>query len=125
MSAKAFTTSLHSETVTVILLSKLTFFVFCLLSIALRYAGELTATAIASFVTDFESGSVLPILKSEPIPEAEAEAGTVVDVVGLTFDKLVLETNKWVLLQIYAPWCGHCKLLEPVWSELVRELSKM
>ncbi|NMR95864.1 hypothetical protein HKB01_01020 [Vibrio parahaemolyticus] len=34
-------------------------------------------------------------------------------VVGNNFDEIVLDESKDVLLEIYAPWCGHCKRLSP------------
>ncbi|XP_029318825.1 protein disulfide-isomerase A6 isoform X2 [Cottoperca gobio] len=41
------------------------------------------------------------------------------DVVELTddnFDKLVLEGDEMWLVEFFAPWCGHCKSLEPEWA---------
>ena len=39
-------------------------------------------------------------------------------VVGETFDEIVNDPKKDVLIEFYAPWCGHCKSLEPVYKEL-------
>uniref|UniRef100_A0A673CAL3 Protein disulfide-isomerase A6 n=1 Tax=Sphaeramia orbicularis TaxID=375764 RepID=A0A673CAL3_9TELE len=41
------------------------------------------------------------------------------DVVELTddnFDKMVLDSDDVWLVEFFAPWCGHCKNLEPEWA---------
>ena len=39
-------------------------------------------------------------------------------VVGETFNDIVNDESKDVLIEFYAPWCGHCKNLEPIYNEL-------
>lgn len=62
------------------------------------------------------SGKLKPIIKSQPVPKNNK--GLVKVVVGKTFDEIVMDTNKDVLIEFYAPWCGHCKKLEPEYLAL-------
>lgn len=41
-----------------------------------------------------------------------------VDLTLDTFDSLAMDPAKHVLVEFYAPWCGHCKSLAPVYSKL-------
>uniref|UniRef100_A0A674P558 Protein disulfide-isomerase A6 n=1 Tax=Takifugu rubripes TaxID=31033 RepID=A0A674P558_TAKRU len=45
--------------------------------------------------------------------------GSKKDVVELTddnFDQMVLESGEVWMVEFFAPWCGHCKNLEPEWT---------
>jgi protein disulfide-isomerase A1 len=61
-------------------------------------------------------GKLEPELKSQAIPEAQDE--NVFTLVGKQFDEIVFDDSKDVFLEIYAPWCGHCKKLKPTWDSL-------
>ncbi|KIW02872.1 protein disulfide-isomerase domain [Verruconis gallopava] len=77
---------------------------------------KITNEDIGAFVDDFASGKVEPSVKSEPIPEKQD--GPVTIVVAKNYDEIVLDDSKDVLIEFYAPWCGHCKALAPKYDEL-------
>ena len=39
-------------------------------------------------------------------------------IVGETFESECQKGGKPCFLEAYAPWCGHCKRLTPVWEDL-------
>jgi len=62
--------------------------------------------------------------KQEAKKDAEPAAKPAKEVIVLTdkdFDEKV-STGNW-LVEFYAPWCGHCKHLAPVWAELATKVG--
>lgn len=86
------------------------------------YTGEVDAAKISSFIEDIDAGKVAPKLKSEPVPEVNDDPVRVV--VGSTFEKEVFSPEKDILLEVYAPWCGHCKKLDPEYTKLAKKIKK-
>jgi len=82
----------------------------------------ISTDSIKSFLSDVHSGAAKPHLKSEPIPE---QTGGAYVVVGESFNDVVLDPTKDVLVKYYAPWCGHCKKLAPVWDELAESYANV
>lgn len=67
------------------------------------------------------SGNLKPVIKSQPIPKTDD--GPVKIVVGKSFDDIVMDTSKDVLIELYAPWCGHCKSLDPIYKKLGKHFN--
>ncbi len=78
-------------------------------------------SSAAKFIDDFKAGSLKPFFKSDPIPESNSEPVKVI--VGNNFESMVLKSDKHVLLEVYAPWCGHCKKLAPIYDKLAKVLA--
>merc|ERR1719510_2311623 len=73
------------------------------------------------FLNEYENSKLEPYLKSEPIPETQ---GAVKVAVAKNFEELVTENTKDVLVEFYAPWCGHCKKLTPIYDELAEKMAE-
>ncbi|OLQ01890.1 Ribonucleoside-diphosphate reductase large subunit [Symbiodinium microadriaticum] len=63
-------------------------------------------------------------VRSEPEPSPETlYTGFVRNLVGTTISRTVQDAGKDVLVNCYAPWCGHCQNFKPQYKELARRLS--
>ena len=69
----------------------------------------------------WEAGSLTEYHKSEAIPETNDEGVKVI--VGNSFEDMVLKSDQHVLFEAYAPWCGHCKKLAPIYEELAQKVA--
>lgn len=79
---------------------------------------EISQESVTKFVKDFVAGTISPSIKSEPIPETQE--GPVHVIVANNFEDVVINNDKDVLVEFYAPWCGHCKSLAPKYEELAK-----
>jgi protein disulfide-isomerase A1 len=87
-----------------------------------KYAGDLKdKDALLAFINDFKAGKLEKYYKSEKAPENND--GPVKVVVGENFKEIVLDESKHVLIEAYAPWCGHCKQLAPIYDELGEKMK--
>ncbi|XP_029643538.1 protein disulfide-isomerase A3 [Octopus sinensis] len=82
---------------------------------------EFSMDNLESFVNDFLDDKLQPYLKSESVPSDNSAPVKVV--VAKNFDEIVNDKSKDVLIEYYAPWCGHCKSLEPKYTELAELLA--
>ena len=76
---------------------------------------------LEEFVDAYLAGKLKSRRKSAPVPKKQI--GPVKVVVGETFNNIVLDKKKDVLIEFYAPWCGHCKALEPKYNKLATDLK--
>jgi len=80
------------------------------------YSGQRTKEAFTTFVQE-KQGTPAAVQQEEKNAEPAQEAGSDVVVLGdATFEERTKE-GAW-LIEFYAPWCGHCKRLAPIWKSL-------
>lgn len=76
---------------------------------------KLTVEYIGNWIDNLLNDKIRPSLKSA---EPEENVGPMTIIVGSNFEEIVKDTSKDVFVKFYAPWCGHCKTLSPIWDEL-------
>lgn len=54
--------------------------------------------------------------------EAALKDGDVIILENSNFDNFKNSKEPW-LIEYYAPWCGHCKDLKPIWKKVASRLK--
>lgn len=82
---------------------------------------KFSVESLEKFISDFLADKLEPYMKSEELPQDNTTPVKVL--VGKNFDEIVNDADKDVLIEFYAPWCGHCKKLTPIYEELAEKLK--
>jgi hypothetical protein len=69
-----------------------------------RLTEDFSFEALENFARKLANGELEPYLKSQAVPEQTEDVKVVV---AKNFDEIVNDESKDVLIEFYAPWCGH------------------
>jgi len=75
---------------------------------------------LEKFLNDVKEGKLEAYMKSEALPD---NSGPLKTAVAKNFAEVVIDNDKDTLVEFYAPWCGHCKKLTPIFEEIAETLK--
>ncbi|KAG2357198.1 thioredoxin-like protein [Suillus spraguei] len=81
----------------------------------------LTSTAVEQ---EEMAAEIVPVDENSMVQASPAEfnpSGDVISLTSETFDNFVAQAPTFV--KFFAPWCGHCKKLAPVWVQVARRMQ--
>lgn len=80
-------------------------------------------TMVNSRLSGKQSSSSSSSSSSGSGSEGSKGKGDVITLTDDNFDEMVLKSDEPWLVEFFAPWCGHCKRLEPEWASAASKLK--
>ena len=83
------------------------------------------------FIKAYKAGEITPKIKEGPagteadIDEDDGTPSAVVTLNDANFDEVVTHSPNDVMIEFYAPWCGHCKALAPKYKQAASMLENV
>ena len=74
--------------------------------------GSIKSEAVETLISNWKVGALA------------AEKDPVIAVTSDTFEEVVINNDRDVFVEFYAPWCGHCKSLAPTYKQIAQHYEK-